>query len=119
MTGIPLLYGTSLIATRDRAVRDDLLTPQDAASRMGVAVTTLYDWMGRSSVGLLVIGGERVTIDHYQTGPNRQGRIRIPASEIDRLLELMRVRPQRAISRRPTLDRGNLPGITVPLGRPD
>jgi hypothetical protein len=100
-------------------VSDDLLTPQDAARRLGLAVTTLYDWLGRSTVGLLSIGGERTSIEHYQTGPKQQGRIRIPAREIDRLLSLMRVQPQLSQPRRPSVCRDALPGITVPLGRPE
>lgn len=98
---------------------DKLLTPRDAAKRLGLAVTTLYDWLGRSAVGVLVIAGERITITRYQTGPKKQGRIRIPASEIDRLLSLMQVQPQLSQPRRASVCRDALPGITVPLGRPD
>lgn len=99
---------------------DELLTPQDAARRLGLAVTTLYDWLGRSELGLLVLGGERATIKHYQTGPKRQGRIRIPASEIDRILSLMRVHTKALPRpRKPSVRRDEFPGITVALGRPD
>ena len=97
---------------------DQLLTPQQAASRLGVSVTTLYDWLGRSTAGLLVVSGERISIDYFQTGARQQGRIRIPADEIDRLLELMRVRPVNSRPR-PRLNHAELPGITVKLGKPD
>jgi hypothetical protein len=100
-------------------VGEELLTPQDAARRLGLAVTTLYDWLGRSTAGLLIVGGERTIIEHYQTGPKQQGRIRIPASEVARLLSLMRVQPQFSQPRRPSVRRDALPGITVPLGRPE
>ncbi len=97
---------------------EELLSPQQAAQRLSLAVTTLYDWLGRSELGLLVIGGERVTICYYQTGAKRQGRIRIPASEVDRLLALMQVKVNAPLPRRPSIRSDALPGITVALGRP-
>jgi hypothetical protein len=82
-------------------------------------VPTLYDWLGRSDRGLLVIRGRPVTVDYLQGGPKGQGRIRVEAAEVDRLRDLMRVRPAPVTPRRaraapPTA----FPGITVPLGRP-
>jgi hypothetical protein len=95
-----------------------LLPPADAARRLGVTVTTLYDWLGRSDRGLLVIRGRPVTVAYYQGGPAGQGRIRIDEAEVGRLLQLMRVSPCPARQRRPPAPAGSFPGITVPLGRP-
>ena len=36
---------------------DELLTVQQAARRIGLTATTLYDWLGRSDRGLLVVRG--------------------------------------------------------------
>ena len=98
---------------------DELLTIPQAAGRLGLAATTLYDWLGRSDRGLLVVRGEAVTVDYYQGGPGGQGRIRIPEREVARLLELTRVTPRPDKTRRPPIRRDAFPGITVPLGRPD
>lgn len=96
----------------------ELLSAQEAARRLGVTTTTLYAWLGESDAGLLCLRGQAVTVDYYQSGARGQGRIKIPAGEVDRLLELMRVRPHPAL-RRPTPIRPTaFPGITVPLGRP-
>lgn len=97
---------------------DPLLTPREAACRLGITATTLYDWLGRSRYGLLEIRGQRVTIDYLQGGPRGQGRIRIEGREVERLKELMRVKPQVAPVRRSPTSR-SFPGITVKLGRPD
>lgn len=95
-----------------------MLTVADAAERLGVTAATLYDWLGRSDRGLLVICGRPVTISYFQGGPRGQGRIRIEAAEVDRVRELMRVVPQAYVPRRPPVRTVSLPGITVPLGRP-
>lgn len=84
-----------------------------------MTVTTLYDWLGQSGRGVLVIRGQPVTINYLQGGAQGQGRIRIEAGEVDRLKELMRVHPQRVLPHRPPIRQDVLPGITVPLGRPD
>jgi hypothetical protein len=97
---------------------EELLSTQEAARRLGMAVATLYDWLGRSDRGLLVLRGRRVTVDYLQGGPQGQGRIRLEASEVERLKDLMRARPQALRARRPPLRRDSFPGITVPLGRP-
>src|SRR4051794_13849643 len=76
-----------------RCMPDDLLTTTEAARRLGISVTSLYDWLGRSDRGLLVIRGREVAIDYLQGGPAGQGRIRIEPAEIERIKELMRVRP--------------------------
>ena len=98
---------------------DNLLSAQEAAQRLGITVTSLYDWLGQSDRGLLVIRAQPVTIRYFQGGPQGQGRIRIEPDEIDRLRELMRVHPHSAPARRPPVARDAFPGITVPLGRPD
>ena len=112
-------------ADRAKARRDDartsneaLLSAPAAAARLGISVTTLYDWLGQSDQGLLVIRGQRTTIEYFQGGPRGQGRIQIEAAELDRLRELMRVHPQRAIPRQLPVRRDRFPGIKVPLGRP-
>ena len=97
---------------------DDYLPPTDAARMLGITVTTLYDWLSQSDYGLLKIRGESVAVDYLQAGPLGQGRIRIAASEVQRLLELMRVKPMRIPIRKPTVKRTDFPGINVPLGRP-
>jgi hypothetical protein len=99
-------------------VADELLTAAEAARRLGIRVTTLYDWLGRSRIGQLEIRGQRVTIDYLQGGARGQGRVRIEAAEIDRLRELMRVRPLPAVPRVPPTKSMQWPGITVPLGKP-
>lgn len=97
---------------------EELLTPAAAAQRLGITVTTLYDWLGKSRIGELEIRGQRVTIDFFQGGAQGQGRIRLEACEVDRLRELMRVRPQRVFIRPPPVKQTHFPGIHVPLGRP-
>lgn len=98
---------------------DDLLSARDAARRLGISVTSLYEWLSRSDRALLVIRGRAVTIDYLQGGPCGQGRILIESGEVERLKDLMRVRPQPASLRRPPVRRESFPGITVKLGRPD
>jgi len=97
----------------------ELLTPKQAAQRLGITPTTLYDWLGQSDHGLLVIRGENVTINYFQGGPHGQGRIRIEAAEVERIKDCLRVRPQRLIASRPGPSQTTFPGITVPLGRPN
>jgi hypothetical protein len=97
---------------------DDLLTAQEAARRLGITPVTFYDWLGRSDHGLLVIRGQRVTVDYLQGGANGQGRIIISAGEVERIKELMRVRPRQLPVRQPSTRRESFPGITVALGRP-
>ncbi len=97
---------------------DKLLSTSEAARRLGIRPTTLYDWLGRSRAGLLVIRGQTVTIGYLQGGEKGQGRIRIPAVEIERLNELMRVTSVPVPTRRPPVPKQSFPGITVPLGRP-
>jgi hypothetical protein len=98
---------------------DDLLDPREAARRLGIAVPTLYDWLSQSDYGLLKIRGEQVTVDYLQAGPQGHGRIRIAVGEVQRLLELMRVKPKRMVTRQTPVRQNVFPGITVPLGRPE
>jgi len=96
----------------------ELLTASQAAQRLGVSASTFYDWLGQSDHGLLMIRGECVTVNYLQGGPKGQGRIRIEADEVQRLKELMRVRPQQPLLRRRPAPRTAYPGISVPLGTP-
>lgn len=100
------------------AVSDELLTAAAAARRLGITVTTLYDWLSRSRIGELEIRGRRVTIHYLQAGAKGQGRIRIETAEVDRLRDLMRVQTQPIVRRAPRTTPTHWPGITVPLGRP-
>jgi hypothetical protein len=98
---------------------DDLLTTREAARRLGIAVASLYDWLGQSDRGLLTLRGQAVTIKYLQTGAQGQGRIKIDAGEVERLKGIMRVWPQPFAPRRRPVRRAAFPGITVDLGRPD
>ena len=96
-----------------------LLSAEQAAERLGLAVSTLYEWLGKSDVGELLIRGQLVTIEYLQGGANGQGRIRIEADEVERIKDLMRVRPSPRPARRPPSSRHpNLPHIHFRLGRP-
>jgi hypothetical protein len=97
---------------------EEMLTPRQAAARLGVTATTLYDWLGRSRRGLFVLRGRPGVIEFFQTGARGQGRIRIAAREVERVQELMRVPVDPHRVRRPPVRRDRFPGITVPLGRP-
>ena len=94
------------------------LSAHEAAKSLGIRVTTLYDWLGQSDHGLLIIRGEPTTIRYFQGGRNGQGRIQIDSDEVDRILELMRVVPQRTAVRQP-IRQQSFPGITVKLGIPE
>lgn len=96
----------------------ELLTTREAARRLGISTACLYDWLAQSNAGRFVLRGQPVTIDYLQGGPRGQGRIRIEVGEIERLKDLMRVRPNSAPQRRPPLRQTAYPGITVKLGRP-
>ena len=97
---------------------EELLNTREAAQRLGIATASLYEWLAQSNAGAFLIGGRPVTIDYLQSGPRGQGRIKIESREIDRLKNLMRVRPQTALQRKPPIKTGDFPGITVKLGRP-
>lgn len=97
---------------------EDMLTPRQAAGRLGVTAANLYAWLGLARRGLFVLRGRPGAVEYFQTGANGQGRIRIPAREVERLMDLMRVPVEPVPSRRPPVRRDRFPGITVPLGRP-
>ncbi len=101
-----------------RHFMEELLSAEQAAQRLGISTASLYDWLGQSDAGTLMIRGQAVTIDYLQGGPKGQGRIKIEAEEIERLKDLMRARPLRLPPRRPPVRREVYPGITVKLGRP-
>ena len=98
---------------------DELLTPAEAARRLGIRRTTLYDWLGQSDRGLLSIRGAPLTIDYLQSGPQGQGKIALDAAEVERIRQAMRVMPTAAVIRRPRMTQVQFPHINVPLGRPD
>ena len=95
-----------------------LLSSHDAACRLGISTATWYDWLSQSDAGTFVIRGESVTIDYLQTGAKGQGRILIEDREIERLKQMMRVRPHPLRPRRLPRKRHHYPGITVELGDP-
>lgn len=109
-------YGTSYPVT---VMEENLLSAREASKRLGVSTTTFYDWLARSDGGHLTVRGMRFTIDYFQGGAKGQGRIMIEVSEIERLKDAMRVRPQPQPKRRLRSPTRQYPGITVPLGRPD
>ncbi|TWU40061.1 hypothetical protein Q31b_34050 [Novipirellula aureliae] len=80
---------------------------------------TLYDWLTQSDVGEFQVRGQQVTIDYLQGGRRGQGRIKIPEKEVQRLLDLMRVKPKSPRSNRPKPIKRSLQHITTTLGRPD
>lgn len=96
----------------------DLLSAREAASRLGISVSSFYDWLSQSDRGEFVIRGESVTIDYFQTGRRGQGRIRLEVDEVERLKNLFRVRPRKPVTRREPIKPLAFPGITVALGRP-
>jgi hypothetical protein len=96
----------------------ELLTSKEAARRLGVSVSQFYEWLRLSNAGELRFCGHAVTIDYFQGGPKGQGRIRIDAAEVERLLEFMRVRPRTLPIRKPIVRHPVYPGITAELGRP-
>ena len=98
---------------------EDLLRTSEAAQRLGVSTSRFYEWLGLSDRGQFVIRGQPVTINYFQGGAKGQGRIRITTTEVDRLVELSRVRPSSSVVRRPSASVLLFPGITVELGRPN
>jgi hypothetical protein len=98
---------------------EELLPADESARRLGISTASLYSWLEQSNAGQFMLRGQPVTIDYLQGGRRGQGRIKIEATEVQRLRELMRVRPNLAPSRRPAVPQRAYPGITVKLGRPD
>ena len=109
----------SRIKRRLDARSSHLLSAQETAERLGIAISTLYDWLSQSDYGQLVIRGQSVSVDYFQGGSRGEGKIQIEVAEVERIKDLMRVKPklaprQRTVSRHP-----RLPHIRGPLGRPD
>lgn len=100
------------------AMSHEFLSVKEAASRLGIQPTTLYEWLGRSRYGLLEIRGQQFVIEYFQSGAKGQGRIQIPASEVERLRESMHVPLQTSVAHKRPTSQTSFPGITVPLGRP-
>lgn len=97
----------------------ELLSSETTAQRLGIRVLTLYDWLSQSDNGVFEIRGQTVTIEYYQGGRRGQGRIRIDAQEIGRLLSLMRVTPKATYLRKRPEKVTTLQHITTQLGHPD
>ena len=97
----------------------ELLSSQEAARRLGISPTTLYDWLAQSNAGTFMLRGQPVTIRYYQTGRRGQGRIKIECQEVERLLALMRVSPTSTQIRRPPSKKASLNHITTRLARPE
>jgi hypothetical protein len=97
---------------------DELLSTAEAARRLGISRASLYAWLGESDVGSFQLRGQPVTIQYFQSGARGQGRIRIEAGEVERLREMMRVKPSPQLLRRPPVQQTHFPGIKVKLGYP-
>ena len=97
---------------------DDLLSTNEAAQRLGISRATMYQWLAESDAGALVIRGQPITIDYLQGGAKGQGRIKMESEEVERLKDLMRVKPRIRTSRHLPTCVQSYPGITVELGRP-
>ena len=106
-------------AQANEVCETDLVSAQEAARRLGIAVGSLYDWLNQSDCGEFMIRGAPVTIDYFQTGARGQGRIRLTIKEVERLKDVLRVRPSRKdVPRQQATKHQVYPGITVELGRP-
>ncbi len=96
-----------------------LLTSTEAAQRLGISTCRLYEWLTLSDRGDFVLRGVPITINYFQSGARGQGRIKIAAEEVERLLAQMRVRPAHRRRRRSRVQQPILQHITAKLGRPD
>jgi hypothetical protein len=97
----------------------ELLSSGEAARRLGISIPRLYEWLALSDRGDFLLRGAPITIDYFQGGARGQGRIRIAAREVDRLLDLMRVKPVQRRKRQSPTRRSTLRHITAKPGRPD
>lgn len=95
------------------------LSAAEAANQLGISVLTLYDWLSQSDAGTFMLRGQQVTIEYFQGGRRGQGRIRVQQSEVARLLNLMKVRPNPRAVRRSPRPKQSQSHITAKLGRPD
>jgi len=98
---------------------NSLFSAELAAEQLGVSVPTLYGWLNQSDVGEFIIRGIPTTIEYYQGGRRGQGRIKMHAQEVERLLSMMRVVPKMPSRRRNTPKKTTLRYITGKLGRPN
>jgi hypothetical protein len=98
---------------------DELLSSSEAAARLGIAAATFYGWLSQSDAGDFVIRGEAVTIHYFQGGRKGQGRIKIAAAEVDRLLAMMAVSPRPTPKRQSPRPKSSMQHITATPGRPD
>ncbi|WP_207396476.1 helix-turn-helix domain-containing protein [Bremerella alba] len=96
----------------------NLYNAKEAAQLLGIRTSTLYEWLSKSDAGEFEVRGIPFVVNYLQGGKRGQGRIKIEPSEVERLKEAMRVRPNVRYQRIPS-NRTSFPGITVPLGRPD
>ncbi|MFN3150483.1 DNA-binding protein [Bremerella sp.] len=96
-----------------------LLNSEQAADALGISVPTLYDWLSQSDRGDFAIRGVPVTISYLQGGRRGQGRIKVAAKEVERLLELMRVspKPKKELRKRPV--NSGFSFLKSKPGRPD
>jgi len=97
----------------------ELLSSNQAASALGISVPTLYGWLSQSDVGEFQLRGQPVTIAYFQGGGKGQGRIKIPAKEIGRLLAMMAVKPRQLPTRQLPRSIPSMKHITSNLGRPE
>ena len=104
---------------RDKTDGIELLDTKEAARRLHISRNTLYGWLKSSNAGNFKLRFETVTIWHLQGGAKNQGRILIPATEVERLLSLMEVAPSPKRKRRRPNKNPPLRYITGKLGRPD
>ena len=95
---------------------DELLSTTDAARRLGISRSALYDWLSQSNVGQFMLRGQSVTIEYLQGGTGAKD-VWIEAREVERLKELMRFSRVRCC--RDDLPSKRTPGILVKLGRPN
>jgi len=98
---------------------DKTFSTDEAANYLGIRVSTLYDWLSQSDAGTFMLRGQQVTIEYFQGGRRGQGRIRVQQSEVARLLNLMKVRPNPKPVRRSPRPKQSQSHITAKLGRPD
>jgi len=99
----------------------NLLSTDEAAERLGITRSTLYDWLAQSDSGEFMIRGQAETINYFQGGRRGQGRIKFEEREINRLLTRMKVQPKENKPRQlPKQKRkSDFQYIKVKPGRPD
>jgi len=98
-----------------------LLSSAEAAERLGITRSTLYDWLAQSDRGEFMIRGQLEAINYFQGGRRGQGRIKFEEREINRLLSLMQVQPKENKPRQSPKQKpkSEFQYIKVKPGRPD